>query len=97
MAATCQGPDGTGRPGPVEEDRDVLGVWNLWRAGYRLVNFFHDQAVVEVPEDDRVEERRREVIALMCRGMLEVVPGMRVQVEAGVTRSLNKTEVIETP
>ena len=60
-------------------------MWNLWRAGYRIVSFIHDQAVVEVREDDLVEEKRQEVIDLMRRGMLEVVPGMKVQVEAVVT------------
>ena len=76
-------------------DGAILGLWNLWRAGYRIVSFIHDQAVVEVREDDRLEERRQEVADLMRRGMLEVVPGMRVQVEAVVSRSLNKSEVVE--
>lgn len=35
------------------------------------------------------------MVELMRRGMLEVVPGMRVQVEAVVSRSLNKAELVE--
>ena len=77
-------------------DGAIIGMWNLWCAGYRIVSFIHDQAVVEVREDDLVEEKRQEVIDLMRRGMLEVVPGMKVQVEAVVTRSLNKTEVVSS-
>ena len=76
-------------------DGAILGLWNLWRAGYRIVSFVHDQAIVEIREDDRLEERREDVAELMRRGMLEVAPGMRVQVEAVVTRSLNKAERVE--
>jgi DNA polymerase I-like protein with 3'-5' exonuclease and polymerase domains len=76
-------------------DGAILGMWKLWRAGYRIVSFIHDQAVVEVREDDHLEDRREQVAELLRQGMLEVVPGMNVQVEAVVTRSLNKTEVVE--
>ena len=58
------------------------------------MDFVHDQVVVEVPEDDRVEQRRVEVAELMRQGMLEVIPGMNVKVDAVITRSLNKAEVI---
>jgi hypothetical protein len=70
-------------------------MWKLWRAGYRIVSFIHDQAVVEVRVDERLEENKEQVAELLRQGMLEVVPGMNVQVEAVVTRSLNKTEVVE--
>ena len=49
-------------------DGAILGMWKLWRAGYRIVSFIHDQAVVEVREDDRLEERREQVAELMRRG-----------------------------
>ena len=46
-------------------------------------------------EQERVEERRRvEVAELMRQGMLEVIPGMNVKVDAVITRSLNKAETV---
>jgi hypothetical protein len=31
-------------------DGAKLALWKLWRAGYRLVNFIHDEILVELPE-----------------------------------------------
>jgi len=74
-------------------DGAVLGMWLVWRAGHKLVDFVHDQLVVESPADDRVPERVVEIEGLMKRGMLMVVPGMNVKVETVVTRSLNKADL----
>jgi DNA polymerase I-like protein with 3'-5' exonuclease and polymerase domains len=73
-------------------DGAVLGLWRVWRAGYKLVSFVHDQLVVESPADDRVKDRVADIERLMKEGMAEVVPGMRVKVETVVTRSLNKDD-----
>ena len=56
-------------------DGAILGLWLVWRAGHRLVDFVHDQLVVESPADDRVPGRVAEIEELMKRGMLMVVPG----------------------
>ena len=74
-------------------DGAIYGLWLVWRAGYRLVDFVHDQLVVEAPADDRVPQRIAENEELMRRGMLLVVPGMNVKVETVVTRSLNKADL----
>jgi hypothetical protein len=74
-------------------DGAILGMWKIWRAGYQLVNFVHDQVVVESPADDQVAGRVAHVEALMKQGMLEVVPGMLVNVETVITRSLHKKDL----
>jgi hypothetical protein len=74
-------------------DGAIYGLWLVWRAGHRLVDFVHDQQVVEAPADDRVPQRIAENEELMRRGMLLVVPGMNVKVETVVTRSLNKADL----
>ncbi len=76
-------------------DGAILGLWLVWRAGHKIVNFVHDQVVVEAPLDERVGERVAEIEELMRRGMGEVVPGMNVKVETVVTGSLNKGDRIE--
>jgi hypothetical protein len=75
-------------------DGALLGLWLVWRAGHKIVNFVHDQIVVESPLDGRVGERVAEIEELMKRGMSEVVPGMNVKVETVVTHSLNKGDRI---
>ena len=77
----------------VAADGAILGLWLVWRAGHRLVDFVHDQQVVEAPADDRIPQRIAENEELMKRGMLLVVPGMNVKVETVVTRSLNKADL----
>lgn len=74
-------------------DGAVMALWLAWRSGFKLVDFVHDQVVVEAPADDRVPERVAEIEGLMIRGMLAIVPGMAVKVETVVTRSLNKTDL----
>lgn len=76
-------------------DGALLGLWLVWRAGHKIVNFVHDQVVVEAPLDERVGERVAEIEELMTRGMGEVVPGMNVKVETVVTGSLNKGDRIK--
>ncbi|MGO9107843.1 MAG: hypothetical protein ACLP9L_01290 [Thermoguttaceae bacterium] len=68
-------------------------MWLLWRASYKLVSAIHDQVVIETIADDQVLERKAEIERLMIEGMLAVVPGMNVKVEAVVSSSLNKAEL----
>lgn len=74
-------------------DGAILGMWLLWRAGYKLVSAIHDQVVVESPGDGRVLERKADIERLMVEGMHAIMPGMNVKVEAVVSRSLNKNEL----
>jgi DNA polymerase I len=73
-------------------DGAILGLWKVWRAGYRIVNFVHDQVVVEVPADVEVPHKAAAVERLMKEGMAEVLPNMLVKVETAITRSLSKLE-----
>ncbi len=74
-------------------DGVVLGLWPAWHAGHKIVDFVHDEVAVESPDDDRVAARAAELEGLMMRGLLSVVPGMIVEVETVVARSLNKADV----
>jgi hypothetical protein len=73
-------------------DGALLGLWLVWRAGYRIVSFVHDQLVVESPADDKVKDRVADIERLMKQGMGMVVPGMLVKVETVVTTSLSKRD-----
>jgi hypothetical protein len=76
-------------------DGAMLGLWRVWRAGYRLANFIHDQVVVTVKTDEHVQGHAARVEALMKEGMAEVLPGMLIKVETSITRSLNKNDLYE--
>jgi DNA polymerase I-like protein with 3'-5' exonuclease and polymerase domains len=75
-------------------DGAILGLWLVWRAGYRIVDFIHDQLVVEVPDDGHIGERVLHIEALWKQGMLTVVPDMNVKVKTVVTRSLHKGDLV---
>jgi DNA polymerase I-like protein with 3'-5' exonuclease and polymerase domains len=74
-------------------DGAVLALWNVWRARYRLVDFVHDQIVVESPADDEVHDRVTKIECLMKQAMLDVVPGMLIKVETVVSSSLHKADL----
>ena len=74
-------------------DGAILGLWKLWRAGYKIVSAIHDQVDIETVADDHVLERKADIERLMIEGMLAVVPGMNVKVETVVSMSLNKAEL----
>jgi hypothetical protein len=66
-------------------DGAKLALWKLWRAGYRVVNFVHDQCLVEVPADADLRGVAESIRGLMIDGMREVVPDVRVDVTYAAT------------
>jgi hypothetical protein len=76
-------------------DGAIHALWDLWRAGYKIVNFIHDEIICEVPEDEHLPARVAEIERLMIEGMQKVVPGANVRVETSVRRSFSKTDIIK--
>lgn len=74
-------------------DGAKLALWKLFRAGYRVVNFIHDEFLVEVPEDDDLSFHAEAIQRLMIEGMQEVVPDVRVGVEFSASRFWSKNAV----
>lgn len=66
-------------------DGAKLALWLLWRAGYRIVNFVHDQVLVEVPAKSDLKRHAERVRRLMIKGMRFVVPNVRVDVSYAAT------------
>ena len=76
-------------------DGAIHALWDLWRAGYKIVNFIHDEIICEVPEDENLLARVTEIERLMIEGMQKVVPGANVRGEPEVRRSFSKADKIQ--
>jgi DNA polymerase family A/3'-5' exonuclease len=61
-------------------DGAKLALWLLWRAGYRIVNFIHDQVLIEVPLGSDLKHEAERIRGLMVQGMKLVVPDVEVDV-----------------
>jgi DNA polymerase I-like protein with 3'-5' exonuclease and polymerase domains len=66
-------------------DGAKLALWLLWRAGYRIVNFIHDQVLVEVPADSNLRWHAERIRRLLIEGMRQVVPDVHVDVSYAAT------------
>jgi DNA polymerase I-like protein with 3'-5' exonuclease and polymerase domains len=71
-------------------DGAKLALWLLWRAGYRIVNFVHDQVIIEVPITSDLKEHAEKISQLMVEGMRAVAPSMKVKVEYAATDRWHK-------
>ncbi len=66
-------------------DGAKLAMWRLWRSGYRLVNFIHDQVLVEVPANADLMAKAQDIRRLMIEGMNAVVPDVNMDVSFAAT------------
>jgi hypothetical protein len=71
-------------------DGAKLALWKLWRAGYHMANFIHDEVLVLVPADSDLDRHADEICRLLIEGMTEVVPDVRVEVESVASTTWSK-------
>ena len=69
-----------------------LAMWLLWRHGYHLSNFIHDEFLVEVPQrsDNNYTDVYNHVTALILEGMRQIILTTKVNCEGAVTDSWSK-------
>lgn len=67
-------------------DGAKLALWRLHRAGFRVVNFVHDEFLIEVPADCDLTKEAAKIRKHMIQGMQEVMPGMRIEVKIAAMR-----------
>ncbi|MGI9459883.1 MAG: DNA polymerase [Pirellulales bacterium] len=65
-------------------------MWNLTKAGYRLIGFVHDEFIVEIPEADHYTDVASDINEICRRSMEEFVPGIPVTCEYAVSRRWSK-------
>lgn len=66
-------------------DGAKLALWRLWRSGYRIVNFIHDQVLVEVAKECDHKEEATKIHQTMVDAMQLVIPDLKVDVKSEVT------------
>jgi DNA polymerase I-like protein with 3'-5' exonuclease and polymerase domains len=62
-------------------DGAKLAMWALWRAGYRIVNFIHDEFLIEVPAGSDLKSHAERIRQIMIDGMRRVVPDVLIDVK----------------
>lgn len=60
-------------------------MWLLHRARYRIVNFVHDEFLLEVRDDGQRDAHVKKITELMQYGMSEVLPGFPIRVNVKVS------------
>jgi len=75
----------------LTSDGAKLALWHVWRAGYRVVNFIHDELLVEVPAGGDLGAEAERVKSLMIKGMTAVLPDMTVRVEYAASDCWSKS------
>jgi DNA polymerase-1 len=65
-------------------DGAKMALWRLWRAGYHIVAFVHDQVLVELPASCDLAAHAQKIHELMIQGMNDVIPDIRVDVTSKI-------------
>ena len=76
-------------------DGAKLALWHVWRAGYKITNFVHDELVVAVPKNRNLAREAEQIAQLMRTGMQEVVPDIRIDVEWDLVDRWSKDASVE--
>ena len=67
-------------------DGAKVALWQLYKAGFKVVNFIHDEVIVELPEDSAVEQLAV-IEKIMADAMCEILPDMsRIKTESALMR-----------
>ena len=67
-----------------------LALWNLTKAGYRVIAFIHDEFIIELSESDHYTEVAADINGICCDSMKQFVPGIPVTCEYAVARRWSK-------
>lgn len=62
-------------------DGAKIALYNLQRAGFRVVNFIHDEVLIELPINERTLQLAHEAEKIFVGGMEQVVPDVEIAAE----------------
>jgi hypothetical protein len=61
-------------------DGGKIALWELYKAGYEVANWIHDEALVELPNDEFLQAHCRDVDRIMIESMRQVVLHVAIRV-----------------
>jgi hypothetical protein len=76
-------------------DGGILALWKLFRQGYRITMFVHDELVVSVPNNGKGHIHADVVARVMQDEMSKVLAGMPVGTESFVSGSFSKRDKLK--
>lgn len=62
-------------------DGAKLMLWNLYQAGFKIVNFIHDEVLVELAIDDQLQSNVKRITDIMVSSMSEFVKRVKIKAE----------------
>ncbi len=66
----------------LSADASKIAGWYLYKAGFHLVNFIHDEYIAEIPEDEHLTERVYLMQKIMEEAMQKITPDVTVRTDA---------------
>jgi hypothetical protein len=78
----------------IAADGAIHACWRLFRLGYDIRLFMHDEIVTQVRDDGRHHEHVKIISEVMVGEMSKALKGMPVQVEATVSRSFSPRDKV---
>jgi hypothetical protein len=82
--------------GPAS-DGAKLALYRLWRAGFVVVAFVHDEVVIEVDEGADLAATKEQIDAILIGAMKEICPDVVIEVEGTFRRRWGKDKADEIP
>ena len=76
-------------------DGAKIALWRLWRSGFRIANFIHDEVLVEIPKNANLTKQAKEIRRIMVESMREIVTDVKIEVGfAAMDRWYKKAEAV---
>ncbi len=76
-------------------DGAIQALWRLFRQGYRITMFVHDEIVVAVPDNGKGHIHAEMIARTMEEEMAKVLGGMPVATEAFVSATFSKKDRLD--
>jgi DNA polymerase I-like protein with 3'-5' exonuclease and polymerase domains len=71
-------------------DGAKLSMYRVMRKGYKVVNFIHDELIIELPYDDNLTASVLDIADIMKKGMREICKDTVINVEYAVMKCWDK-------
>ena len=80
--------------GPAS-DGAKLALYRLWRAGFQVVAFIHDEVIIEVDATCNLAATKKQIDDILVASMKEICPDLLIEVEGGYYRRWGKDKADE--